>query len=188
MHQCRGRRAIALAAGVFALLASDARRCAAQQPARDSPTSPGGADAPARAPRKSAGAAAVLGVLHPGLGQHYAGEHRRGFLIQAGTYAALGTALAFDAHALRTSLDGCLLASTSCATTARRASQDLAATVGFGLAGFGIWLYGAVDAPHAARRVNERRANGWSQRLVPMPALGLTPSGAVYAGASLRVR
>lgn len=96
--------------------------------------------------QKNPGSAQLYSVVVPGGGQLYSGETVKGGVILVGTVGGLAAA----ATALpKLQADG--------------RSRDYYTThgttlgVGLGVAG-ALWLYGVLDAPHAARRANERRA------------------------------
>lgn len=90
--------------------------------------------------------ATALGVLHPGLGHYYAGEYARGFRIESIT---IGSFLVGIAVAVPPSF-----------TDPRPVSRTRRDLVDAGIAvaaivGATAWIYGAIDAPRAARRENQ---------------------------------
>ncbi|HET7459291.1 MAG TPA: hypothetical protein VFJ74_16695, partial [Gemmatimonadaceae bacterium] len=127
--------------------------------------------------------ALLLGTLYPGAGHHYAGEHVRAVLYSA---AALTPILVGVANELTVNWKGMSCAfSPNCTFASDREIRRARVERNLALvAGVSVWAVSAWDAPRAARRTNERRVNGSRSSLVP--AVGLAPSGALYAGVSTR--
>lgn len=90
--------------------------------------------------------ATALGILHPGLGHYYAGEYEKGFRIEAITLGSTvaGLALAFPPS----------LTDPRSESRTRRELANAGVVVA-ALVGATAWVYGAIDAPHAARRENQ---------------------------------
>jgi hypothetical protein len=95
--------------------------------------------------------AAVLGTLIPGAGHVYSTEYGRG----AGIYFA--TASSIGLGALVYTIDRCTFAFLD-AGTCNPGPQWPHRTLGLLAvgAGVGMWIVGAIDAPRAAKRANER--------------------------------
>jgi hypothetical protein len=97
--------------------------------------------------------AALLGVLHPGLGHYYAGDGTTGRRIQAGSLSAITAGLGLGVVA---AAGGLCSAFGRCESQLPAWAQHtlLAAGAALVAVGVGVWGYGAVDAPRAARRAN----------------------------------
>jgi hypothetical protein len=100
--------------------------------------------------------AALLGVLHPGLGHYYARDWTTGWRIQAGALSAITAGLGLGVVA---AAGGLCSALGRCESQLPAWAQHtlLAAGAGLVVAGVGVWGYGVADAPRAARRTNAAR-------------------------------
>ncbi|HEX8850633.1 MAG TPA: hypothetical protein VF761_13980 [Gemmatimonadaceae bacterium] len=137
-------RALALTiAALFAFRAVRAQDTVAAAATHDS--------AHVETPYRNPKTAAVLGALFPGAGHVYATDYGRGAAFYFGTVSIVGLG------SLVYVIDDCtftFLSAKRCDPGPEWPHRALgAATIGVGL---GWWAYGAVDAPRAARRANER--------------------------------
>jgi len=182
-------RPLALVAGAATLVVAGGRPCVAQQVARDSVVALSPAVGAVRgAGGKDSRLAFVLGAVSPGLGHHYTGEHTRGVLIEAGTLGAMTGSMYYWSRGMGRVIE-CAVGDSKCTAAAeRRIARFDRGAQALMFTAVGIWIYGAVDAPFSARRVNARRESDWARGFAPAPVVGVTPSGAVFAGATLRVR
>jgi hypothetical protein len=103
--------------------------------------------------------ARVLGAMIPGAGHVYAGDYWRGLAYYEGTVATIGSG------AMVYVLDKCafsFLSDTPCKSPP--AWRHQVAGIAIMACGVGVWVYGAIDAGHAAERANERYAEQRAQR------------------------
>lgn len=120
--------------------------------------------AAAQPSEKDPGSAQLYSVVVPGGGQIYSGETLKGGVILVGVGVGLGAAAAAVPK---------LSQDSQARSHYERYGTQLG--VGLGVAG-ALWLYGILDAPHAARRANERNS------LVVVPRLDGGTTVAVRIG------
>jgi hypothetical protein len=104
--------------------------------------------------RKDPALAGLLGVLHPGLGHYYAGDWATGRRVQSGALSAITAGLALGVVA---AVDGLCLGRCDSDLPTWAEHALIGAGAGLVAVGFGVWGYGAVNAPRAARRTNAAR-------------------------------
>jgi hypothetical protein len=95
--------------------------------------------------------AQILGSFIPGAGHFYAGEKLRGLGLSGAALIGIASGIVFlekrECHLVAIGVESCNL---DVSTTDRiNGITNLAV-------GVAAWVFGAIDAPHAARRANER--------------------------------
>jgi len=115
----------------------------------------------AQAPRKDPGVATVLGIVLPGGGQYYAEEPGHGLLVTAGVVAGVVLGLHSSHGDIYTEdlVNVPVTPSNPLGLEFERSLSEHAnyqpLVVGSTAAAL-VWLFGAIDAPSAARRANVR--------------------------------
>lgn len=182
-------KARALALVVATALAPAVRPCAAQDVPRDSSLAgSAGRDSVPHFRRKSPVVALALAWVCPGLGHDYTGEHGRATVVRLGAGTSIIGAFTLWSQSYNNAVGSCDPGDSHCEAALRCEHRRESAAAALLVTGVGFLAYGLVDAPLSAQRVNARRARAWARQHALTPTTGTTPSGARYAGASMRFR